>query len=107
MLLHFAKDPQALWEFNRLMEHMFDVHLLGTPPVHAWQDGIAASSHIPGIWGFNSSMFKPHEVQNRGQDHGHGGYCPLVRGLSVRELRTIALSVVDEWMRRWATGSLM
>jgi hypothetical protein len=68
------------------MEEMFDNILLGTPSALPYQDGIAASSHIPGVFGFHSSMFKPKETQGRGQIHGHGGYCPLIR-MSLSELQ--------------------
>ena len=43
---HFARDPQALYQFNRVMEGLFDDVLLGTPSALEYQDGIAVSSHI-------------------------------------------------------------
>ena len=44
-------------------------------------------------------MGKFKECQERGQIHGHGGYCPLVPGLSLREIQNAADGFVEEWMR--------
>ena len=96
---HFARDPHALYQFNRVMEELFDEVLLGTPSALEFQDGIAVSSHIPTVFGFHGSMIKFKECQERGQIHGHGGYSPLVRGLSLEEIQRNGDAFVEEWMR--------
>eukprot|EP00662_Eupelagonemidae_sp_cell21_P028576 gene28576-54547_t len=94
---HFARDPQALYEFNRVLEDMFDEVLLGTPSALDYQDGIAVSSHIPFVFGLHRSM--TNLGQARGQIHGHGGYCPLVPGLTLEEIQTAGDGYAEEWMR--------